>query len=103
MSEPAPREMICFWMEGDCDRKRETRLSIVVVRTYVPFPPEPGLRVRCYSRGTNRVHDCVRICRCGSCNGETKGEGSIYTPRLMIGNRRRAGEGAKKWAKGSRR
>lgn len=36
VSEPAPREMICFGTEGDCDRKSETRLSMAVVRTYVP-------------------------------------------------------------------
>lgn len=53
MSEPAPREMICFGVEGDCDRKRETRLSIAVVRTYVPFSPAL-LRVRCYSLGTKK-------------------------------------------------
>lgn len=36
VSEPAPREMICFGADGDCDRKSETRLSMAVVRTYVP-------------------------------------------------------------------
>ena len=37
VSEPAPREMICLVVcEGKEVRKRETRRSIAVVRTYVP-------------------------------------------------------------------
>lgn len=39
VSEPAPREMICFWGDGDEEddeeekRKRWTRVSIALVRT----------------------------------------------------------------------
>lgn len=36
VSEPAPREMICFGVSGEEDRKLLTSLSIAVVRMYVP-------------------------------------------------------------------
>lgn len=38
VSEPAPREMICFTVGEGEQRKRWTRLSIALVRTYVPGP-----------------------------------------------------------------
>ncbi len=37
MSEPAPRDMICFVIVGDCERKSWIRLSMAVVRMYVPL------------------------------------------------------------------
>lgn len=33
VSEPAPKETICFFWEGCWERKREISLSIAVVRT----------------------------------------------------------------------
>lgn len=37
VSEPAPNDIICFFVMVDIDRNRCTRLSIAVVRTYVPL------------------------------------------------------------------
>jgi tetrahydromethanopterin S-methyltransferase subunit C len=37
VSEPAPRDMICFVIVGDCERKSWIRLSMAVVRMYVPL------------------------------------------------------------------
>lgn len=37
MSEPAPKEIICFGVVGSVERNWWTSLSIAVVRTYVPI------------------------------------------------------------------
>lgn len=36
VSEPAPREMICFFVRGRAERKCEIRVSMARVRIYVP-------------------------------------------------------------------
>ena len=36
VSEPAPRDMICFSVSGSVSRKEVTRLSMAVVLTKVP-------------------------------------------------------------------
>ena len=67
------------------------------------FSPRNPLHDRCYSRGTNMVYACICAYGYGCRNGRTEGEGSTYAPRLMMGNRRGAGEGVNRCAKGSSR
>lgn len=52
VSEPAPREIICFFRVGWEERKRLTRESITVVRTYVP--EIPSLSTRWYHKKLER-------------------------------------------------